>query len=86
MKHLLVALALLLTAPADVLAQGRPIKIGLLAPLTGAFAQIGKDMVAGNDIYMDEIGRQVGGRKIEMIVEDTEGSPATALTKARKLV
>ena len=85
MKHLLVALALLLVAPADVLAQG-PIKIGLLAPLTGAFAQIGKDMVTGNDIYMDEIGRQAAGRKIEVIVEDTEGNPATALTKARKLV
>jgi branched-chain amino acid transport system substrate-binding protein len=85
MKYLLVALVLLLAAPADVLAQG-PIKIGLLVPLTGAFAQIGKDMVTGNDIYLDEIGRQAAGRKIEMIVEDTEGSPATALTKARKLV
>ncbi len=85
MKYLLVALALLLAAPADVLAQG-PIKIGLLVPLTGAFAQIGKDMVTGNDIYLDEIGRQAAGRKIEVIIEDTEGNPATALTKARKLV
>lgn len=85
MKHLWVALVLLLTVPADVLAQG-PIKIGLLVPLTGAFAQIGKDMLAGNDIYLDEIGRQAAGRKIEVIVEDSEGNPATALTKARKLV
>lgn len=43
-------------------------------------------MVAGSDLYLDDIGRQVAGRKIEVIVEDTEGNPATAPTKARKLV
>jgi branched-chain amino acid transport system substrate-binding protein len=58
----------------------------MLAPLTGPFAQIGKDMVNGAEMYLDEIGRQVGGRKIELIVEDTEGTPATALNKSRKLV
>ena len=40
----------------------------------------------GTELYLDEIGRQVGGRKIELIVEDTEGTPASALTKSRKLV
>lgn len=67
-------------------AQRDPIRIGFLAPLTGPFAQIGKDMVTGTEVYLDEIGRQVAGRKIELIVEDSEGNPATALTKARKLV
>jgi branched-chain amino acid transport system substrate-binding protein len=75
-----------LLAPAPAPAQSGPIKIGLLAPLTGPFAQIGKDMVGGTELYLDEIGRQVGGRKIEIIVEDTEGNPATALNKSRKLV
>jgi branched-chain amino acid transport system substrate-binding protein len=82
----LVVGALLVALPGEALAQGAPIKIGFLAPLTGAFAQIGKDMVAGSDLYLDEIGHQVAGRKIEVIVEDTQGDPATALTKARKLV
>ena len=75
-----------LLAPAPAPAQSGPIKIGLLVPLTGPFAQIGKDMVGGTELYLDEIGRQVGGRKIEVIVEDTEGNPATALNKSRKLV
>jgi branched-chain amino acid transport system substrate-binding protein len=82
---LLAVLVLPLAAPPDVPAQG-PIKIGFLAPLTGPFAQIGKDMVNGTELFLDEIGRQVGGRKIELIVEDTEGQPATALNKSRKLV
>ena len=73
-------------APAAAPAQSGPIKIGMLAPLTGPFAQIGKDMVNGAEMYLEEIGRQVGGRKIEMTVEDTEGTPATALNKSRKLV
>lgn len=82
----LTALVGPLLAPAPSPAQSGPIKIGFLAPLTGPFAQIGKDMLNGHDLYLDEIGRQVGGRKIEVIVEDTEGSPATALNKSRKLV
>lgn len=81
----LAVLVVLCIAPAGVLAQA-PIKIGFLAPLTGPFAQIGKDMLAGSDLSLDEIGRQAAGRKIEVIVEDTAGNPATALTKARKLV
>jgi branched-chain amino acid transport system substrate-binding protein len=82
----LVAFGLALAAPLEAPAQGGPIKIGFLAPLTGPFAQVGKDMVNGTELYLDEIGRQVGGRKIELIVEDTEGQPATALNKSRKLV
>jgi branched-chain amino acid transport system substrate-binding protein len=83
---LLAAFVLPLTTPPDSTAQGGSIKIGFLAPLTGPFAQIGKDMVNGTELYLDEIGRQVGGRKVELIVEDTEGNPATALNKSRKLV
>ena len=75
-----------LAAPTAPAAQGGPIRIGFLAPLTGPFAQIGKDMVSGTELFLDEIGRQVAGRKLELIVEDTEGTPATALTKSRKLV
>ncbi len=73
-------------APVETRAQGGPIRIGLLVPLTGAFAATGKDMLAGTELSLDEIGRQAGGRKIELIVEDTEGNPSTAMTKARKLV
>jgi branched-chain amino acid transport system substrate-binding protein len=82
----LAAFAVSLLSPAPAPAQSGPIKIGFLAPLTGPFAQIGKDMVGGTELYLDEIGRAVGGRKIEIIVEDTEGQPSTALNKSRKLV
>ena len=83
---ILVSFVASLGGPATAAAQSGPIKIGLLAPLTGAFAALGKDMLNGTELYLDEIGHQVAGRKIELIVEDTEGNTATALTKARKLV
>jgi branched-chain amino acid transport system substrate-binding protein len=57
----------------------------MLAPLSGPFAQIGKDMVAGTELYLDQIGWRVAGRQVEIIVEDSEGNPQTGLTKARKL-
>src|SRR5437588_581970 len=75
-----------LAAPTAPAAQGGPIRIGFLGTRAGAFAQIGKDMGSGTELFLDEIGRQVAGRKLELIVEDTEGTPATALTKSRKLV
>lgn len=67
-------------------AQKGPIKIGFLAPMTGGAAAVGKDMVNGLTMYLDEIGHQVAGRKVELIVEDTQGKPDVALTKLRKLV
>src|SRR5262249_55203847 len=66
-------------------AQG-PIKIGFISPLSGAIAAAGKDMYSGCELYWQETGWQMSGRKVEVVLEDNEGLPATALTKARKLV
>jgi branched-chain amino acid transport system substrate-binding protein len=63
-----------------------PIKIGFIAPLSGGMAATGKDMLNGIQLYLEEIGYQAAGRKIELIVEDDEAVPATGLTKTRKLV
>lgn len=67
-------------------AEKGPIKIGVLLPMTGNFAPNGQDTLAGIQIYLDSIGNEVAGRKIELIVEDAQGKPSTGLTKARKLV
>ena len=80
----LVVTAWNLTA-GDAFAQG-PIKIGFISPLTGAIAAAGKDMYSGCELYWQENGWQMAGRKVEVILEDNEGNPATALAKARKLV
>jgi len=81
----LVIAALLALVSGEAAAQG-PIRIGFLSPLSGAIAAAGKDMYSGCELYWHETGWQAGGRKLEVTLEDNEGLPATALTKARKLV
>src|SRR5438034_8451605 len=66
--------------------QRPPIKIGFVTDLTGTAAQPAKDMVNGLTMYLDEIGNQMAGRKVELIVEDSQGAPNVALTTLRKLV
>ncbi len=78
----------LLGMPAIVRAQASaaPIKIGLLAPLTGVVASGGREIVEGFEMYWDKAGHEVAGRKVEITVEDDASNPDTALQKARRLV
>ena len=88
---LIVRIALVLVAVVGVLAapaasQGPPIRIGFITDLTGVAAQAAKDMVNGLTMYLDETGAQMAGRKVELIVEDSQGRPDVALSKLRKVV
>jgi branched-chain amino acid transport system substrate-binding protein len=69
-------------------AQGKAeeLRIGYLAPTTGIFAQVGKDMVDGFKMYLDEHKNVLGGAQVKFIVEDEQGKPDTAVTKAKKLI
>ena len=69
-----------------VLAQGTgPIKIGLMAPLTGVAAAGGKEIVEGFNLYWELFGKKVGGREVQIYVADDGSNPDLALQKARKL-
>ena len=83
----LVLVGIISSTPLPSWAQAKgPIKIGFITPLSGGMAANGKDMLAGIQLYLEEIGYQAAGRKIELLVEDDEATPATSLTKTRKLV
>jgi branched-chain amino acid transport system substrate-binding protein len=79
-------LLLLAASPGVAWAQQGPIKIGFITSLTGTAAQAARDMVNGLQMYLDEIGNQMAGRKVELIVEDDQSQPTTAISKLRKLV
>lgn len=81
-----LALLMLVSGPSAWAAEKGPIRIGFIAPITGNWAQLGKDMVDGFSMYLDEINYTVAGRKIELVVEDETGNPAAAVTKARRLI
>jgi len=63
-----------------------PIKIGLLLPTSGVYAPISADMKAGFELYLEENGGKMGGRDVELIIEDTEATPEVGLRKAKKLL
>ena len=85
-RTLLAATAVTLARPALLRAQDAPIRIGLLAPLTGVVAAGGREMVDDFNWYWAQRNNEVAGRKVEVIVEDDGANPDTALQKARRLV
>ncbi len=72
--------------PLKVLAQGGPIRIGFLTPLTGAAASSGRELVDGWNLYWRQAGTKIAGREVQVIVEDDGSTPDIALQKARRLV
>ena len=77
-----MAFGLGLTAPVGA----EELRIGFITPVTGLYAQIGKDLVDGFQLYLDEHGGKLGGADVKFIVEDDQGKPDAGITKAKKLI
>src|SRR5258707_12347776 len=76
-----------IAAPNPVHGQaGEPIRVGLLAAKTGPLASGGIDMDLALTMFLKERDNTLAGRKVELIVADTAGVPATARTKAQELI
>jgi branched-chain amino acid transport system substrate-binding protein len=76
-----------LAGPNLSFAQGSgPVRVGLLAVKTGPLASGGIDMELALTMFLKERDYTLAGRKVDLIVADTAGVPATARTKAQELV
>jgi len=80
-----------LAAPQLALAQGGgPIRIGVLVPLSGGGGAYGQGMAnaarKAADYINAEAGGVLGGRKLEILVEDSESNPTAGVAAARKLL
>jgi branched-chain amino acid transport system substrate-binding protein len=62
------------------------LRIGFIAAMTGPFAAVGKDMVDGFQLYLDQHGNKLGGADVKLIVEDDQAKPDVGVTKAKKLI
>jgi branched-chain amino acid transport system substrate-binding protein len=69
-------------------AQGAPLQLGVLTPLTGAGGADGPRMLKAMQVVAEEINGKGGllGRKIELIIEDDQTNPEAAVRAARKLI
>ena len=65
-----------------------PIKIGVIADLTGGFTTYGTSLARSAELAVSEINAAGGidGRPVEVIVEDIQTDVAATVDKARKLV
>lgn len=64
----------------------KPIKVGVLLPYTGPFGLYGAPMEAAIKARFQLDENQVDGREVELLFEDEATDPATAVSKANKLV
>ena len=62
------------------------VKIGFSAPITGPFAENGRQMSAAVKLYVERYGSNVAGKKIEVILRDDGGVADQARRIAQELI
>lgn len=85
----IVATAAISVAVASAVMAEEPVKLGLVAALSGPSAQSGEAITRGMTIAIDEINATGGildGRMIELIRRDDESSPPKGVIAARELI
>ncbi|WP_262287514.1 ABC transporter substrate-binding protein [Micromonospora sp. MA102] len=65
---------------------GAPVKIGLLASLSGTYQAVGKDIRDGFQLYLSNHDGKLGGREVDLVVADEGNGAATAVPAATKLL
>jgi branched-chain amino acid transport system substrate-binding protein len=71
---------------AGAAASKTPIKVGIIATLTGNAAPNATQEVDGWRLGIKKFGSEVDGHKIETYVEDSNSTPSAGLTKAKYLI
>ncbi len=85
----LAFMALAMALAATPVHAADPVKIGLVAALSGQSAASGEAITRGLTVAIDEInakGGVLGGRKLELIRRDDESNPSKGVTAARELI
>jgi branched-chain amino acid transport system substrate-binding protein len=67
-------------------AQGQKIRVGLMLPYTGTYAQLGTAITNGFKLAVSERDGKLGGRELDYFTVDDEAEPAKAPENTNKLV
>ena len=88
-RTMLAAAAGVLTAGAALAQAQAPVQLGAIEILTGPNAAYGTAIRAGLELALEEIhakGGVLGGRRVNLVVEDSAGNKDQAINAARKLI
>jgi branched-chain amino acid transport system substrate-binding protein len=82
---------LLVTATSSYVGAAENVKVGVILPLSGPVAPIGKTAKSGLDYAVTEINaaggiKALGGAKIELVYADSTGKPEVGLSEAERLI
>jgi len=80
-----VAATMLFALPGAAWAQDT-VKVGLVHSMTGGLAPVGKQIMAGVRLYMQQHGDMVAGKKIQIILKDDTTVPDVAKRLAQELI
>ncbi len=86
---LCVTAGLALYAPTGWTQAKPPVKVALVAAMSGGSALSGEAIKRGLTVAIDEInarGGVLGGRKVELVIRDEEGNPSKGVTAARDVI
>ena len=80
------AAGLALPFPRPALAQAKAIKVGVMLPYSGTYAQLGEAITRAMELYIKQQGGVLGGRAIDFVKVDDESEPPKAPELATKLI
>src|SRR5215468_1796576 len=80
----------LINAPAVLRAQGSPVKLGVLHPVSGALSYSGQQGRLGAQLAIDEINaaggiKAIGGAKIDALLGDAQSTPEGGNAEVEKM-
>ena len=71
-----LAAATALAGPVRAQGRGTPVRVGLMLPYSGTFAQLGVSITAAFEMHLAERGGQLGGRPVTIVRLDDASDPA----------
>ena len=72
--------------PARARAQSTKLRLGLMLPYTGTYAQLGIAIENGLKLALEQAGGKLGGREVEFFKVDDESEPSKATDNANRLI
>ena len=85
MKRILLAAAVA-ALPFTAQAQGEPLKIGVILPMTDPSASTGKQIDGAIKLWLQQTGGKIGNRRVEVLLKDDAGVADTTRRLAQELV
>jgi len=67
-------------------ASAKPLKVGLMLPYSGTYAQLGENITHAVELLVAEKGGKIAGREVEFVKLDDESKPDLAPQNADRLV